>query len=51
MNFMHVPHVCLMCAHTLGACKTQKTQKYGQFPFQRRVARQNRKFLALYKAN
>ncbi len=35
-----------MCAHTCGASWMLKTEKYGQFPFQRWHKRQNRLFLA-----
>ena len=43
---MPVPDVCHMCADTWGAYERQKIEKYRQFPFQRRVARQNPTFLA-----
>ena len=41
-----VPLVCHMCAHTWGAPRMLKNEKYGQFPFQRWHRRQKRTFLA-----
>ena len=41
-----VPFVCHMCAHTWWHYYRFRIEKYGQFPFQRRVKRQKRTFLA-----
>ena len=41
-----VPFVCHMYVHTWGAPGMLLTEKYGQFPFERTLARQNWTFLA-----
>ena len=41
-----VPFVCHMCADDLVLINDNKIEKYRQFPFQCRVARQNQTFLA-----
>ena len=45
LKISDVPFVCHMCADNWGACERFKIENYRQFPFQRRVARQNRTFL------
>ena len=45
-KFFDVPFVCHMCADTWWQYYRFRIEKYGQFPFQRRVARQKRTFLA-----
>ena len=45
-KFLDVPFVCDMRTHTWWHYYRFKIEKYGQFPFQRRVARQKRTFLA-----
>ena len=46
-KIIDVPFVCHMCADDWVLIIDNKIRKYRQFPFQRRVARQNRTFLAL----
>ena len=46
LKIIDVPFVCHMCAHTWWHYYRFRIEKYGQFPFQRRVARQKRTFLA-----
>ena len=46
LKFLDVPFVCHMCAHNWWHYYRFRIKKYGQFPFQRRVARQKRTFLA-----
>ena len=45
-KFFDVSSVCHMCAHTWWYYYRFRIEKDGQFPFQRRVARQKRTFLA-----
>ena len=46
LKFLGVPFVYHMCAYSWWHYYRFRIEKYGQFPFQRRVKRQKRTFLA-----